>query len=212
MTRFQNGSTAPERLPTSFRNFLRRDGLNQCVKMKLTTPPRPSPIGWGMCSRGRDIAPMSPPGSSGRKQGSERVLPGQSIASCTRRGQRGAPSTPLSTYGWERVSRTDKLIPFNLKAIWTNCALMRPCPRPAETPKRTSRHLAGPTGAVAAKRFVQAGMQVVLEQGDWPVLQSSRGSSDFGSRQPVLVRQLNRRQAPPIIRSTIRLRHFRGSL
>jgi len=28
---------------------------------------------------------------------------------------------------------------------------------------------AGPTGAVAAKRFAQAGMRVVvLEQGDWP--------------------------------------------
>ena len=40
---------------------------------------------------------------------------------------------------------------------------------------------AGPTGAVAAKRFVEAGMRVVvLEQGDWPDYSRARaGHHDF---------------------------------
>ncbi len=36
---------------------------------------------------------------------------------------------------------------------------------------------AGPTGPVAAKRFVEAGMRVVvLEQGDWPDYSKARAS------------------------------------
>ena len=40
---------------------------------------------------------------------------------------------------------------------------------------------AGPTGAVAAKRFVEAGMRVVvLEQGDWPDYSKARADNpDF---------------------------------
>ena len=40
---------------------------------------------------------------------------------------------------------------------------------------------AGPTGAVAAKRFVEAGMSVVvLEQGDWPDYSKARADNpDF---------------------------------
>src|SRR5438093_6767834 len=58
---------------------------------------------------------------------------------------------------------------------------------------------AGPTGAVAAKRFAQTGMRVVvLEQGDWPDYSKARADhADFEltagrywSNNP------NRRQAP----------------
>ena len=40
---------------------------------------------------------------------------------------------------------------------------------------------AGPTGAVAAKRFAEAGMSVVvLEQGDWPDYSKARADNpDF---------------------------------
>src|SRR6185369_6323310 len=40
---------------------------------------------------------------------------------------------------------------------------------------------AGPTGAVAAKRFAEAGMRVVvLEQGDWPdYTQARAGHADY---------------------------------
>ena len=58
---------------------------------------------------------------------------------------------------------------------------------------------AGPTGAVAAKRFLEAGMRVVvLEQGDWPDYSQARADHPdfeltmgrYWSGNP------NRRQAP----------------
>jgi choline dehydrogenase-like flavoprotein len=40
---------------------------------------------------------------------------------------------------------------------------------------------AGPTGAVAAKRFAEAGMRVVvLEQGDWPDYTKARAGQAAG--------------------------------
>jgi len=74
---------------------------------------------------------------------------------------------------------------------------------------------AGPTGAVAAKRFVSAGMRVVvLEQGDWPDYSKARANHpDFELTAGVIGPEIRiAARLRRIIRLRIPVGYFRGAL